>query len=136
MAKNFSDRAQQRIIGQTTDWITKFDVNVYLDNRPLIEKLYEERQLALSRAYDAEKELADTRRTHHELELEHERLQVLNRSLKRKSVSIFGVSLVATLLAAIGVNVATDSPESFLGWAIVVASIMLEIVAFLMVRDE
>jgi hypothetical protein len=126
-----SERAKRQIVGRPIEWIKRFDVNDYRDNPPMIEKLFEERQLALSSSLDLEKHVKELESQNHQLELAKQRLELLVSEANRKSLILFSLSLLATILVGIGVNVATSSPDNFTGWTMIVAACIIEIIAFL-----
>lgn len=125
-----TERARQIIIGRYADWVKRFDVNEYVQNPPLIEKLYEEKQLALTSSIDLEKQVKEFGSQIHELKLQNQRLELELSEVSRKSYLIFALSLLATVLVGIGVNIATSSPNGWTGWVMIVAGCILEVVAF------
>lgn len=131
MSSNLSNKAKRRIIGRSFDWIQKFDPIDYLENRPMIEKLHEEKQLAVALNLDLETKLVQVTLQIRELELENQRLSSITNEKRRQSFIIFSISLLAIILISIGVNIATDQPNAWEGWVMIVASIFLEIIAFL-----
>ena len=125
-----TERARRIIIGRYADWVKRFDVNEYVQNPPLIEKLYEEKQLALTSSIDLEKQVKELGSQIHELKLQNQRLELELREASRKSYLVFALSLLATVLVGIGVNIATSSPNGWTGWVMIVAACILETVAF------
>ena len=119
------------IIGRYADWVKRFDVNEYVQNPPLIEKLYEEKQLALTSSIDLEKQVKELESQVHDLKLMNQRLEIELSEASRKSFFLFALSLLATVLVGIGVNIATSSPNGWTGWVMIVAACILEVVAFL-----
>ena len=132
MFSELSDKAKKRIIGRY-DWIKKFDVNEYVQNPPLIEKLYEEKQLALVAFFDLEEKAKNLTERVHSLELENRELTTQIREVKNQQISVFGLSIVATVLIGIGVNIATDKPYAWAGWVMIAVSVILEVIAFSLV---
>ncbi len=131
MSDELSNQAIRRMLGRTPNWIKPFDVTEYLDNRPMIEKLYyEERQLALAKSVELEKTVSDLSSRIHQLELSEQRLNLRLSEQKRLSFTVFGLSLIATITIGIGVNVLTSSPYEWIGWLLVTISAILEIMAF------
>ncbi len=125
-----SQRAKRQIVGRPIEWIKRFDVNDYRDNPPMIEKLFEERQMALSSSLELEKRVKELEFHNHELELSKQRLELTLDEVSRKSFILFSLSLLATILVGIGVNVATSSSNNFIGWVMIVAASIIEIIAF------
>lgn len=131
MPTDATERAKRRMIGRYADWVKRFDVNEYVQNRPLIEKLYEERQLALSSTIDLEQEVKTLESEIHDLKLVNQRLELEITEANKKSSLLFVLSLLATILVGIGVNIATSSPNGWTGWVMIVTACVLEIIAFL-----
>ena len=131
MPTESTERAKRMIIGKYADWVKRFDVNEYVQNPPLIEKLYEEKQLALTSSIDLEQEVKTLHSQIHELHLTNQRLELELNESNRKSYLLFTLSLLATILVGIGVNIATASPDGWAGWVMIVAACILEIIAFL-----
>lgn len=126
------ERARRMIIGRYADWVKRFDVNEYVQNPPMIEKLYEEKQLAFTSAIDLERQVKDLESRIHELNLQNQRLELKVSEVSHKSFLMFALSLLATVLAGIGVNIATSLPNSSTGWVMIVAACLLEGMAFLL----
>lgn len=131
MPTDATERAKRMMVGKYADWVKRFDVNEYVQNRPLIEKLYEEKQLALSSSINLEQEVKLLESQIHELKLTNQRLELELQESNKKSSLLFTLSLLATILAGIGINVATSSPDNWTGWVMILAACILEVVAFL-----
>ncbi len=131
MPTDSTERAKRMMIGRYADWVKRFDVNEYVQNRPLIEKLYEEKQLALSSSIDLGQEVKALESQLHELKLTNQRLELELNESNRKSSLLFILSLLATILLGIGVNIATASPSDWTGWIMIVSACIIEIIAFL-----
>lgn len=125
-------RAKRIIIGKYADWVKRFDVNEYVQNPPMIEKLYEEKQLALTSSIDLDKQVKLLESQVHELRLENQRLELELGESNRKSHFLFALTLLATVLVGIGVNIATTSPSGWTGWIMIIAACILEVIAFLL----
>ena len=109
-------------------------MNDYLDNRAMIEKLYEERQLALAKTVDLENRCSALFEQVRTLELDQQRLDIVLSERTTRSFWVFGISLVATLTLGIGVNVVTSSAIVWLGWLLIVAAVILELIAFFLTK--
>lgn len=132
MSDDLASQAKRKIVGRYPDWIKTFDADEYLQNRPMIEKLHEEKQLALATNLGLEQKVRDLSEQVHQLELEN---QVLSSQLidsEQRSTVVFALSLVAAILVGIGVNIATDNPYTWAGWIMVVAAVVIEILVFYM----
>jgi len=131
MPTESTERAKRMMIGRYADWVKRFDVNEYVQNRPLIEKLYEEKQFALSTSIDLEQQVKTLQSEIHQLTLKNQRLELELGETQRKSSLIFTLSLLATILVGIGINIATAETGNWTGWVMIVAACILEIIAFL-----
>jgi len=133
MPKGLSELALEKIVGRTPNWIKPFDVNDYLDNRAMIEKLYEERQMALAKVIDLESKVTTLSSQVHQLELSEQRLRIILKEKNARSFWVFGISLIATVTVGIGVNVVTSS-SSWIGWFLIAIALLLEIIAFVLTK--
>lgn len=70
------DRARKLIIGKESDWIKPFNPDDFLGNVRLIEKLHEEKQLALLTSIDLENQTKGLEVQIQELKLANERLRL------------------------------------------------------------
>ncbi len=125
-------QVKRRIIGRTSDWIKRFDVSEYVQNPPLIEKLHEEKQLALSHTLDLEIQISKLSEKNHELELQNQKLMLQYDEQKHRSSYIFALSIIAGITASIGANIATGEPYGWVGWIMIAVAVALEIAAFWM----
>jgi hypothetical protein len=130
MLQDATDQATQLILGEYVEWIKRFDVNDYLKNRPMIEKLHEEKQLALAKSVKLETAVKQFEARVHELELDNQKLGLQLQEASRKSLSIFLLSLLATVVIGIGVNIATSAPNNWIGWFMIIAGCLIEGLAF------
>jgi hypothetical protein len=131
MPDDFLDEARRRMIGSYPDWIKKFNVIDYVFNPRLIEKLYEEKQLLLVECLELREATQSQSSELQALKLENQRLALQLNEAKRRSALMFVVSVLASLLTGIGVNVATSNPDRWIGWIMIVFGIVLESVVFL-----
>ncbi len=136
MTKGLSEQALERIVGRTPNWIKPFDVNDYLNNRPMIEKLYEERQMALAKVIDLENRVSTLSSQVHQLELREQKLQITLAEKTSRSLWAFGVSLIATVTVGIGVNLATSFGTSWIGWFLIIIAVLLETIAFILTKSR
>lgn len=120
------------IIGRYADWVKRFNVDDYVQNPPLIEKLHEEKQLALVSAVELENRLALMRKELEGLRLENRTLHHQINEGSRSSSFMFALSLLAIVLLGVGANLATNKPSEWLGWVLIVFGGTLEVLAFLL----
>jgi len=130
MSFSEADKVRRIIIGKYVDWVKRFDVNEYVQNPPLIEKLYEEKQLALLSSLELKDRVQELEGQVHDLTLENQRLRLQVSEAHRRSSLMFLLSLIATVLIGIGVNVATSTPYRWTGWVMVITGCVLEVIAF------
>lgn len=134
MSSEVADEAKRRIIGRASDWVKSFDVDEHVKHPPLIEKLHEEKQLALVRSNDLEEQVSDLSNRIHELEKENQKLILQHDEIKKDSLTIFVLSLIAAILASIGANLATGQPNNYEGWVMIISAVVLEFIAFFRTR--
>ncbi len=125
--------AQKRIIG-SYDWIKRFNVTEYLDNAPLIEKLYEEKQMLYVESVQWRQEKEELNSRIHKLDVRNTELKTSIREADRRSTAVFFISLVAAVMAGFGGNFAASEPKNPLGWVLIVLAGVLEIILFLWQR--
>lgn len=135
MPDDFLEEARRRTIGSYSDWIKKFNAMEYVLNPPLIEKLYEEKQLLLAECLKLQEEIQTQSSEVQALKLENQKLSLQLGESKRRSNLGFAISLLASLLVAIGVNVVTSKPDRWIGWVLIVSGIVLESIAFLAISQ-
>ncbi|MBO9390808.1 MAG: hypothetical protein J7482_19065 [Roseiflexus sp.] len=134
MPKGLSEQALEKIVGRTPNWLKPFDVNDYLNNRPMIEKLYEERQMALAKVIDLESRITALSSQVRQLELSEQRLRITLAEKTSRSLWAFGISLIATVTVGIGVNLVTSSSSSWIGWFLIIIAVLLESIAFVLTK--
>jgi hypothetical protein len=113
-------------------WIKRFNLNDYIGNPPLIEKLHEEKQLALIDAAVLREQLDTTRKQLQALQFKDQAHQEKLDQSARQSTYAFILSLLATVLLGLGVNVATTKPDDRLGWILIGSAVVVQCVAFLL----
>jgi len=131
MSDDFLDEARKRMIGSYPDWIKKFNVNDYVFNPRLIEKLYEDKQLLLAESLELRENLQKQSSELQALELKNQKLSLQLEEAKRRTTLMFVISVLASLLTGIGVNVATGNPDKWIGWTMIIFGVVLESVVFL-----
>lgn len=136
MADKYFDKAKRRIIGRSYNWIQTFDPIDYIGNRPMIMKLYEEKQLAIALNLDLEAKIEDATKKIRKLELENQRISSLANIGKKQAFTNFSISLLATILIGIGVNIATSQPNNWAGWVMITSAIILEVITFILVYNQ
>jgi hypothetical protein len=132
MSHESSDELRQKILGRRPDWIKKFDAVEYEGNRPMIEKLYEEKQIALTRLYDVEDELDRTKVELADLSLKAQRLEIRLVDSKRQSWTHFVLSLVALVFVGFGIEIVASEPSHWSGWVLVCGAVILELLVFVL----
>ena len=119
------------ILGKYADWVVIPDPEEFEDNVLAMRLLIQQRQFTLATSIDLERRVKELEAEVHTLELENQRLRLELDEAARKSVFVFSLSLLATVLVGIGVNVATSQPENWMGWVLIMAACAIEGIAFL-----
>jgi hypothetical protein len=136
MASENTEKVKRLMLRRSFEWVTSFDVTDYVQNPPLIKKLHEEKQLAQLTIVEYEKRIKKLEGTKHDLEMSNQRLQIENDDSRKKSVIVFILALLATILIGFGVNIVTSTPYGWTGWIMIVAACVLEFIAFINVQKE
>jgi hypothetical protein len=131
MSDELAAKAKRAIVARQKTWLTSFDVTEYVNNAPLIRELYKEKQLALSQCLDLEEKLKEVDDQLHQMKLLNERLSLQLRTAARQSILVFVLSLLSSVVIAIGVNVATDKPYAWTGWVMIGIAAVLQLVVFI-----
>lgn len=95
-------------MGSPSEWVKPFDINNYVDNPPLIEKLWEERQLAITENFELKSQIKTAETKNHTLELENQRLHDELENAKNRSITILILSGISTILTGLGINLVTS----------------------------
>lgn len=130
MPTDRAKRARQSILGRYSDWVVPFDPRDYEKNLQAIALLHQEKQLALASSIDLEDQVKDLESQVHELRLQNQRLELELNEASRKSFIVFSLSLLATVMVGIGVNIATTAPNGWTGWVMIVVACIIEGLAF------
>src|SRR5215218_6687085 len=120
------EEAHKRILGNY-EWIKRFNVREYVGNAPLIEKLYEEKQMVLAQNVRLKQENGELTSRLHNQEINNTDLTTRIEEANKRSTAVFFVSLVAAVMAGLGGNFAASQPTSPVGWVLIVLAIVLEI---------
>lgn len=131
MANQTTERVKKLMVSRYSEWVIRFDVSEYLQNPPMIKKLYEEKQIAQMSVLELEKKVDRLEVKTHKLELDKQRLEIGTGIARRRSIVIFLLSLLAAILVGIGVNIATSQPFAWTGWIMIIAATVLEIISFI-----
>jgi len=125
-----NQREKQNQISRYDEGIKKFDVSEYIGNSPLIEKLYEEKQLALAKSIVLKEKVQNLSEQLHKLEIENERLISHIKESKRYLLIPFILSLIAVILVGLGINIVTDKSDQLIGWALIVLAVIIEFLIY------
>lgn len=134
MASENTEKVKRLMLRRSVEWVTSFDVTDYVQNPPMIKKLYEEKQLAQLVALEYEKKIKKLEGVNREFEMNNQRLQIENNDTKRKSIIVFVLALLTTILIGFGVNIVTSTPYGWTGWIMIVAACIIEFIAFINLR--
>lgn len=130
MPTNKAKKARSLILGKYADWVVPLSPEEFENNVLAIRLLIQEKQLALATSIDLEGQVRDLEAQVHKLELQNQRLRLELDEATRKSVLVFSLSLLATVLVGIGVNIATSRPENWVGWLLIISACLIEGLAF------
>lgn len=130
MSANKAKKARNLILGKYADWVVPLNPEEYENNVLAIRLLIQEKQLALATSIDLEGQVRELEVKVHELELQNQRLRLELDEATRKSALVFSLSLLATVLVGIGVNIATSRPENWIGWLLIITACLIEGLAF------
>ena len=147
MPKNPVHSSKLVIIGQSSYLIKPLESKDLVGNKMMIEKINEERQIALLAVQDFDIKINELREENWELKLENQKLglelraekqkyQIELKAAERKSSLVFILSLVATIFVGIGINLVTSSFYTWIGWVMIVAACIIEILAFLIKPEK
>ena len=134
MPNKITNKAKQKIIGRTFNWIKDFYVDDYIQNPPLIEKLYEEKQMAIAHSIELENKVNRLTERVHELELQNQKLRLQYNEIHQRSSYAFVLSLLALIIVPIGVNIVTAQPYQWVGWLLIVVAVIIESIAFFLIH--
>ena len=134
MPNERADEARRIMIGSPMSWVKSFNVSEYINNPPMIEKLWEEKQMAFTENLDLKAQLKRIEARIHLLELDNQKLGFKASESDKKIFIVFSLSLIATLLTGLGINLATSNSKDFTGWALIILGAVIEVVSFLFSR--
>jgi len=127
---------QRLLLGRSSEWIKRFNVEDYRDTPQMIEKLYEEKQLALLEVADLREQVRTMQEEIQALKLNNQAYRQRVSYITRQSSHMFILSLLAAVLLGLGVNVATDNPHEWLGWVVIISACFIELIVFMMKPRE
>ena len=130
MSANKAKKAPNLILGKYADWVVIPDPEEFEDNVLAMRLLIQQRQFTLATSIDLERQVRELETKVHKLELQNQRLRLELDEAARKSVLVFLLSLLATVLVGVGVNVATSKPENWMGWLLILTACVIEGLAF------
>lgn len=126
--------------GPVYERIRIYDVRDYLNNEAMIKHLHEEKEMALEALHQQRDEIRQVRASNRDLELDNQKLKDRLGEIVRISSKMFVLQILAVLLLGIGINVLTGNPVGnpwfWLGCALVVIGVVVEVVAFFLKPGE
>lgn len=128
----FIRKINRKIINDELDWVCQFKVEDYVDNPPMILKLYEEKQSFMAIKLKCEKEIENLKQSNHNLELRNERLDAELKSIKsQKYLWYYILSLIPPVLIGVGVNfITSEDLDNTVGWGIILIGIFVKVIEF------
>lgn len=137
MARETENSVREQIIGSPADWLKRFNVEEYRDNPPMIEKLYEERQVALVQAQDLKTKVELLNEQLDSLKFENQSMRHKLKGARQNSWVAFGLGLLSIILIGISTGLVVNDPSGCAGWVLGISGCIIEIFAFvLMNRDR
>jgi hypothetical protein len=116
-------------------WDKPFDANEYRKNPKAIELLYEEMLEATLELIDVREQNRQLMARVAELDKANALLEKEKFSLRRQSVITFTLQTIAVILSGVGVNLLTSDGNRY-GWLFLVTALVLEGVAFFVVKSR
>ena len=132
MARETSKSVREQMIGSPGDWVKRFDMEDYRDNPPMIEKLYEEKQVALLEARDSQIKVEAAMKELTSLKSANQSLRHQLSSLRQNSWITFSLALLAIILIGVGTGLVVNNPGGCAGWLLGGAGCILEIFSFIL----
>jgi len=122
-------RVRQSTLGIYADWVTA-DPTKEREKNPPTAYLLKEKTAFLKSAIALEEQVKDLELQVTELKLQNQRLEMELGEASRKTFLVFALSLLATVMVGIGVNIATSAPNGWTGWVMIISACILEGIAF------
>lgn len=125
-----------RVKYKSYDWAQPFDPDEYGRNPKAITMLYENWLQSASDLEAAREEVEVLQRRVNELDKSNALLVSELDFYERRKWVPFILQLLAVIFAGIGINLLTGETETSYGWIFLVVSVILEVVAFFMLKSE
>jgi hypothetical protein len=129
MSQNKSRRAQ--FTKYISYKVQHFDVSGYVGNPVMIKNLYKEKEEAKEEVRELRDQLEASRLSFHQLQLEKQALELRLKDATWKSFLQLLVTIIGTVILAIGINIVTSPAHDWIGYVMVVLGGILEVVAYL-----
>jgi len=134
MARETRNSLREQMIGSPGEWLKRFNVEDYRDNPAMIEKLYEEKQVALVQAQDFETKVDALRQQLASVQSEKQSLRHQLDGARQKSWVAFGLGLLSIILIALGTGLVVNNARGCAGWVLAISGCALEIFAFVLTK--
>lgn len=122
-------RARQSTLARYADWVTADPIEIQ-KNPQMAAYVLKEKTAFLESSIALEEQVRNLESQVNELKLQNQKLEMELGEASRKSYLIFALSLLATVMVGIGVNIATSAPNGWTGWVMIIAACILEGIAF------
>ncbi len=129
MSAGQTEPAKQSPLVIYAEWVTA-DPKEYPKNPQMTAYLYKEKGAFLKSAIALEEQVKSLDSQIQELRLQNQRLEFELGETTRKSSLVFALSLLATVMAGIGVNIVTSTLNGWTGWVLILSACILEGIAF------
>jgi membrane-bound ClpP family serine protease len=107
----------------------KFNVEDYLGNPPMIEKLREEKLVAIVQVQDLQNQITSANKDIEKLKLQNQSLQHQLGNIRQRTLLIVGLSILSVILTSIGTGLIVNDFQKCAGWVLTVAGVAVELFA-------
>ncbi|MBK9940600.1 MAG: hypothetical protein IPP13_03120 [Kouleothrix sp.] len=118
------------------DWSKPFDPAEYRGSSKAITMLYENWLEASSQLVETRREIEEIKKLYTDLDKSHAILSAEKEAAKKRRWTPFILQSVAVVCGGIGVNLLTGDTNKEYGWIFLLISLILEILAFIVVKAE
>lgn len=118
------------------DWSKPFDPAEYRGSSKAITMLYENWLEASSELVKTREEIIEIRKKYVELDKSHAILSSEKEAARKRRWTPFTLQSIAVVCGGIGVNLLTGESNKEYGWVFLLISLVLEILAFIVVKVE
>lgn len=130
MPEELAAMTERDLMQRQGEWRTPLPrLEEIIHNAPYVKKILEERQLALMRKNELERDARDLNDQIYNLKLYNQRLQMRVSYLIERSKTMIVLSVLSSILIGIGANLVTSFPGNWVGWVLIATGSILETMA-------